>query len=525
MPTPTRTESRIEHLVVLMLENRSFDHMLGFLPHVDPTFDGLRGGGYHNVSLDGVVIPASSDGEPGDAAPDHSYAGVLEQISGYGDVPANGGFVSSYSSVAGDPNAGPNVMRCLDPLRRCPVLAELAQEFAICDAWFSSVPGETWPNRNFAHAATSDGAANIEIGFYYDRTIFEQLAQGGATWRIYHDGFAQAWCFRNLWRQRLTWFDRLLGRAQTIGNWYLQPAFFEHVKAGDLPAYTFIEPAHLSMPGESGVTNSQHPDNNRHSPRDFYAGEDLIKNVYRALLDNPALFERTLLLITYDEHGGFYDHVPPPSAIPPGDKVWRSWSRRAGSFGRALLTRLQGGTAPKPERFRFDRLGVRFPAVLISPWIQPGTVVHTKLEHASIPATLRALFLPSLPSLTARDAGANTFHDVVHASGLVAPRHLPSAPSPSEGAEVDSLPGDPLPTMATIGVRVTDAAEDAGGPRSELDQQLVELGKQVRAELRRETPALGSRPPASATDAIAPASVGDEFADAARAARGTDEPY
>jgi phospholipase C len=528
--TPKSTDPRIKHVVVLMLENRSFDHMLGFLPHADPTFDGLRAGGFHNIAADGSLVRATSDGEPGEAAPDHSHAGVLEQIAGFGDVPANGGFVRSYASVAGDAMTGAKVMRCLDSERSCAVLAQLAQEFAVCDAWFSSVPGETWPNRNFAHAATSDGAANIEIGFYYDRTIFEQLARGGATWRIYHDGLAQAWCFRNLWRQRVTWLDQVLRRHPTIANWHLQPAFYEHVRAGDLPEYAFIEPAHTAMPGETRSTNSQHPDNNRLSTADFYAGEALIKSVYHALLDNPVLFERTLLLITYDEHGGFYDHVSPPAATPPGGRVWRSWTRRVGSFVRAVITRLRGGLVQKQPDFGFDRLGVRVPTVLISPWIKPGTVVHTRLEHASIPATLRALFLPGARSLTARDGAANTFHQVVRDHGLAAPRAHPGAAAPpADVADATSASRSLLPEVSATMGRMSPPTPPADqGPRSELDRQLVELGQQVGAELRRENPqsAQAPTPPSDARSAVEsvdaisqPATVGDAFADAARAAR------
>jgi phospholipase C len=519
-------DPRIEHVVVLMLENRSFDHMLGFLPHADQSFRGLQAGGFHNMSADGVAIPATNDGDPSDAAPDHSHAGVLEQISGYGDVPANGGFVRSYASASGDPAAGVKVMLCLDSLRRCPVLAQLAKEFAVCDAWFSSVPGETWPNRNFAHAATSDGATNIEVGLYYDPTIFERLARGGATWRIYHDGVAQAWCFRNLWRTKVSWLDQLRGRRATIGNWYLQSDFYVHLRAGDLPSYAFIEPAHVSAPGEVRATNSQHPDNNRQSSADFYAGEELIRSIYGALLDNAALFEKTMLLITYDEHGGLYDHVPPPSATPPGGRVWRSWTRRIGILVRGLLAKFQGRPMPMRDDFAFDRLGVRVPAVLISPWIPPGTVVHTEFEHASIPATLRALFVPQLPYLTARDAAANTFHDVLRDHGLPVPRqHLATLPAASRGADggIPHLAG----LSATMPHVTPPAANNASGPRSQLDQQLVELGQQVHEELRREgaVPTVPPTPPAAARTSAAPiaaappASVGDEFADAARAAR------
>ena len=527
-PVLNSIEPRIEHVVVLMLENRSFDHMLGFLRHPDPTFNGLRDGGYRNVSAAGVVVPATSDGDPSDAAPDHSHAGVLEQIAGYGDVPTNGGFVRSYATASGDAAAGAQVMRCLDPDARLPVLAQLAREFAVCDKWFSSVPGETWPNRNFVHAATSDGAADIEVGFYYDRTIFELLESRGGTWRIYHDGMAQAWCFRNLWRQQVTWLDRLLGRKLTIGNWYLQPAFYDHVQAGDLPQYAFIEPAHMAMPGESRATNSQHPDNNRQGPVDFYAGEQLISCVYGALRDNPALFAKTLLLITYDEHGGFYDHVSPPAATPPGGRVWRSVSRQIGDLIRDLLTRFRGKVPPKRDDFAFDRLGVRVPAVLVSPWIKPGTILHTQLEHASVAATLRALFAPGLSSLTARDEHANTFHGVVREHGLEVPRQHARVAIDTADAPTSIPVGSSLPDVsATIVPMTPPSDQDVGGPRSKLNQQLVDLGQQVRTELRREGTSTGAdkaRPTvagseADATDAAAVAPIADEFADAARTAR------
>ena len=162
-------------------------------------------------------------------------------------------------------------MRCLDPLTVSPILARLALEFAVCDAWFSSVPGETWPNRNFAHAATSDDASDIELGFYYHPTIFEQLDAAGASWRIYHDGPAQAWCFRHLWREG-SWLDRMLHRRPTIANWFPRDDFIAHAAAGDLPAYAFIEPTHLVTPAAAGTTNSQHPNNNRHGTADWFVG-------------------------------------------------------------------------------------------------------------------------------------------------------------------------------------------------------------------------------------------------------------
>jgi phospholipase C len=305
---------------------------------------------------------------------------------------------------------GPLVMLCQDPAQ-VPVLSRLALDFAVCDQWFCSVPGETWPNRNFLHAATSDNETDIEIRAYTNRTIFELLEDNGATWRIYYDDTPQVWAFPALWDTP--------GRHK---NWYPTERFAEHVAAGDLPSYSFIEPNHrpplhvLDQEPLFGagpdISDNQHPENNLVSDQaydtfdaaadtDFARGESLIAFVYETLRANPELFTRTVLLITYDEHGGLFDHVPPPSGVPapgrgrgPGARILHAiWHRQASSFD-------------------FTLLGPRVPAVVVSPLIDPGTVDHRVHDHASVPATLRALFAPHASPLTRRDAWAPAFHDL-----------------------------------------------------------------------------------------------------------------
>lgn len=459
--------ARVEHLVVLMLENHSFDHLLGFLDHPRPErFDGLSDGYHYNVDHNGSRVYATKVGKPHGFDPDHSHEGALLQIGAYGDVTTNGGFVRSYEDRHPDDlGKGALVMQCLDPGEHCRVLAELAKEFAVCTAWFCSVPGETWPNRNFAHAATSDGTVNIELGFYYDRTIFEQLEAARASWRIYYDGTPQVWCFRRLWKPRLIMDFLLRRRPPRIANFAEFDDFVLDVSHGKLANYTFIEPAHNRFNSDTGAprrTNSQHPHNNpKDSPGDFMAGEMLIQEVYEALRKNQPLFERTLLLITYDEHGGLYDHVPPPCAVAPDDIISRGTTRRLGRFGRSLVERLKGVRRPKAD-FDFRQLGVRVPAVLVSPWIEPGTVVTDRFDHASIPATLRTLFAPRLSSLTARDEAANTFHSIVTESPRSDPR---SCPALSISYPVARGPSPDVPP-------------------SELDRALAELDRSVKAELR-----------------------------------------
>jgi phospholipase C len=248
----------VDHVVVLALENRSFDHLLGYLDHPDASFDGLRGAGpYTNPGLHaGDVMSASPDAKtvlPVD--PDHSHDAVMGQLGMVGrraSGPTNQGFVASYerkgrgravSSHSGplgwvvdlfhrlvNPGAavkgrGPLIMSC-HAEESVPVLSTLAKQFAVCTRWFASVPGETWPNRNFLHAATSAGEVDIQPGFYADTTIFEVLEGAGKSWHT-----PQVWAFVNLW-----------STPARRANWFPSSAFTEHVAAGTLPNYSFIEP-------------------------------------------------------------------------------------------------------------------------------------------------------------------------------------------------------------------------------------------------------------------------------------------
>jgi len=440
----------VDHVIVLMLENRSFDHMLGYLKHPSREFDGLQPNSVSNPGWkDAARVPATSDAKvvlPVD--PDHSHDAVMQQLAvDHTDgarKPTNQGFVQSYERKArglsppklggivgslvnvvsfvskritkGSPavtDVGPLIMRCHDPNQHpshVEALATLALEFGVCTRWFSSVPGETWPNRNFVHAATSDGETDIAIRFYSNPTIFEVLEQHGRTWRIYHDDTPQVWAFNELW-----------DGSERRANWFPYSKFIDHAKRGELANYSFIEPNHrppvhtLDHVGPD-LSNSQHPGNNLVASReeyeqfvppsdqttDFERGDALIASVYEALRSNPAVFQRSILLITYDEHGGFFDHVPPPTKVPSpgggrsfGTRLWRAIYRR------------------RSEAFDFTMLGVRVPAVVVSPYIAKGAVDATCRDHASVPATLRALFAREAEPLTHRDAWSPPFHTLL----------------------------------------------------------------------------------------------------------------
>ncbi|GAB2791753.1 alkaline phosphatase family protein [Amycolatopsis magusensis] len=379
----------VDHVIVLMMENRSFDHLLGFLDHPDPGFESAAGAlcPIDPAARRSALVPATADATAAlGVDPGHSYEAVRRQI--YGNTPAlprMRGFIQSYADSLGRPaptglltrfwrwlTGAPapiparatDIMRCL-PESRTPVLSQLAKEFAVLTRWFAAVPGETWPNRNFAHAATSDGTVDIEARFYGNRTIFEQLSEADRDWVVYHDGIAQVWAFWKLWTDRR---DNFRGMGELL----------EDIAQDRLPAYSFVEPDHGYGLGPG---NSQHPANNTTGDAGFTAGEALIGRIYNALAARPEVFEKTLFLITYDEHGGFFDHVPPRQHLSP--------------------------LPPAENGFDFRVSGVRVPAVAVSPLIPKGTIDNTFYDHSAIPKTVRNRFAPHLPPLTVRDRDAN----------------------------------------------------------------------------------------------------------------------
>jgi phospholipase C len=394
------SENMVQHLLVLMLENRSFDHMLGYLDYPPGTpFEGLRGreAEMENPLPDGRTLLPTPDASyaihPG---PGHSHDDVMQQLLGSGDRErpyrlTNKGFAANYETKY-NPGRGALALSCFTP-DRLPILATLAQEFAVCDHWFCSVPGATWPNRNFCHAGTSDGQVNIAVRAYHNKTVFEQLSEANLDWSIFYGGFPpQSLAFSRLWRpSELNWLQRI----KPIGQLY------RAIENNRLPHYAFIEP---DMVGK--VSDSQHP--GMGGEMDFRAGERLIWRIYAALRANPDVARKVLLLITYDEHGGFFDHVAPPQG--PEWSVEPAYESPDGTY-----------------TFPFDLLGPRVPAVLVSPWIERGTVDQTVYDHASIPATARKLLGVDAAPLTSRDGMTNTFEKVL---GRAAPRELPVLPEP-----------------------------------------------------------------------------------------------
>lgn len=394
---------KLKHIVVLMMENRSFDHMLGALRAQDSRIDGLKGTETNPDSTGAriAVQPLADFQGQLDPDPNHHFAAVDLQI--FNGNTANSrqanmdGFINSYFQQRRDTDHSHKIMYYFKP-DQLPVLTTLAKEFAVFNRWFASIPGPTICNRAFAHYGTSFGHVTMDL-FYANtvyKSIYQRMADNGLTAKIYY-------------------YDQASSTMEVVNLLQNQPQFFglyqqflDDCKRGTLPSYSFIEPNYSDHDGEGGelLASDQHPDHN------VQEGEIFIAAVYNAIRQNPELWESTALLIVYDEHGGIYDHVLPPPCMPDG----------------FVAQPKDTGTGVP---FTFDRLGVRVPAVLVSPWVPRGTVVSPMkadgtidneriFEHAGIPGTVTNFFLPGFDNKqrSPREAGAETFLDLLSLSAM-----------------------------------------------------------------------------------------------------------
>ena len=452
MPANPESFQKIQHFVVLMLENRSFDHLIGSLRTIDPRVAGLTGSEFNCEDPNSPTTPvavrkATSYVMPFD--PPHEFLDVQMQLYGptkdtpeFPQPPTDpapmSGFVVKAMGVAKSPSDAGCVMEYFGP-DQAPVMSALAREFALFNYWHSSLPGPTWPNRFFVHAATSGGlvdspgADQIIQGFSFPNgTIYERLTTAGKYWRIYHDGIPQTAGIDSL---RLEFVNPLT----LYFRW--MDAFEHDIGLGNLPEYTFIEPNYDTGHNYQNG-NSMHPLN------DIRKGELLVKRVYEAIRNSP-YWENTMLIVTFDEHGGFYDHVPPCPTVPTGD---------------------DGRYSNKEHPFGFDLLGVRVPTIVISAFTERGTIVgtdpadpKTQFDHSSVLATIEKRF--GLPPLTKRDASANTLDVVVN---LDSPRN--DAPTSLATFATASL----LTRIADL-FRPSPEAASENAPLSENQKSMVAL--------------------------------------------------
>ena len=399
--TPARSASPIAHAFVLMLENRSFDNLFlnsripGRLPSTFNLMNVYHGklGGIQDPTLGSQAT--SLPNMPTD--PGHEFPDVLEQLGGTtatyakgGKYPTinNSGFVDNYAKTKPPQEWLGLIMGGFATAEQVPVIYHLATQFALCDQWFSSLPGPTWPNRYFVHGASSAGLdhspSTAEMfewetfdGFKYPHgSIYDAMNNSGVSWRLYYDSngplegkIPQVASIHNI---------------SFVSNLHSLDDFASDLKKNYPYQYTFIEPNYGDVTGSYKGGSSQHPMDG------VAGGESLIKAVYEAIRNSP-IWNSSVLIITYDEHGGFYDSLAPGKAIAPDDNS----SAKYNKYG-----------------FTFNQLGVRVPAVIVSPYVTPGFVDHTIYDHTSILATVERVF--GMSPLTARDASANDLLHILH---------------------------------------------------------------------------------------------------------------
>ena len=440
-PNINKLQSTIKHIVVLMLENRSFDNLLGWLyagktPPYGQQYEGLNESMWNplnNIDADGnpfiEKVPVAKNGypstvytkahvavpnpvdftlpnpDPGEGFRDTNYQlfHKYKVAEAYTPAPVNTGFVDNYQSAMlygtytfGDrPNDPRTIMKCYTP-EQTPVLSELARSFAVCDQYYCSIPSQTLPNRDFVHAATSTGFVNnspvANCNAYTVYNVIQDAIDAGRkdlSWGIFSD---------NLYDPKKK--DDLEGKfgkdhfsltrvimtklydSRFDDNFGTIEDFKSKCQSGELPSYTFLEP-NYGGPKQ----NDQHP------PSDIRPGEQLIADMYNAIRNSPA-FEQTLFVITYDEHGGCYDHFPP-----------------AGGAKNPDITNTAG-----QDGFNFTRFGVRVPCVVVNPYIMPGLIPrpdskaynYTPFDHTSIIKTVYQCF-GLQGNLTERDKAAPDF--------------------------------------------------------------------------------------------------------------------
>ena len=350
-------------------------------------------------------------------------------------VPTMDGFVADYiSAFTAEMGRQPTydeysqIMTGYTP-EQMPVLSTLARGFATFDHWFADVPSQTFTNRSFFHAATASGLvvnapyANFPVHNTAE-TLFDRLEAHGLTWRVYCDPPSRYSLTGLIHAPRL--------RERFATNFFSTDQFFADAENGELPTYAFIEPqiighAHNDM---HPAFSMQTPGLNFDPPSSLIAGEDLLARIYDAIRSSSSPTGsncfNTLFMVVFDEHGGTYDHVPPPAATRP------TRPDRAGQMD-----------------FTFDRLGIRLPAIAISPWIPEKTVVNDTYRNTSVIRTMRERWNLG-PPLTARDADAADIAPVLTLDQPRAPEDWPDVtPRPVPEMDQALIPLDqPLSPLA-----------------------------------------------------------------------------
>jgi phospholipase C len=360
---PLGTEIPIDTVVIIMMENRSFDHLLGNIQAMQPDAD-VAPPGVFNLDTDGTQVPRFHLTEFCFDDPDHGWTDTHNEWDG-GKMD---GFVTVNNLNDGAPADGKRAMGYYTE-QDLPFMYSLASTFSLADRSFSSLLGPTFPNRSYLEAATSYGETGGTLFTDARLNLIELLETGNVTWHDYYTNLPTLGIF-------LDSFTKHLDNASMVSD------FMTDAQMGNLSQVNFVDPDLAQR--DEGLKNDFHP------PGDVQLGDEFVSQVVNALIASPQ-WPRMAVFITFDEHGGAYDHVPPPPACPPD----------------ALTPNDLG---PNDYRANFDRLGIRVPTIVVSPYAKPHYVSHVVYDHTSILRFIESRFI--LPAMTARDANADPLFDM-----------------------------------------------------------------------------------------------------------------
>jgi phospholipase C len=404
LPAGTDTIPRIEHIVVLMMENHSYDNRLGMLRRRGA--NGFRLGRHGRPTATNPY--ANGDIQHAFRMPTTCQISTVTQEWGNSHIQYDNGKMDGFVITSKAEAMG--YWQEEDQ----PFYYSLAREFPIGDAYHSSVLGQTYPNRRYLLAATSIGQVNDTLPNLTDYppngTIFDQLDAHGITWKDYYTDLATTELYPPLY-------------LKNVGKKVVPIAgFFSDAAAGTLPNYCLVEPDYSTQSEEN--------------PQNIAVGEAFAASVVNAVINGPA-WDRTLLMWTYDEHGGYYDHVPPPAAVPPDN----------------IAPQVPAGQSAYDG---FGRYGFRVPFALVSPWARRHHVSHVVYDHTSILKLVETKW--NLPALTYRDANANAPLDMLDLR-----RPSFAEPPPLAQPLVDTDPGSL--TCSVTGAGTIPPPGSVTGPR------------------------------------------------------------
>lgn len=427
-----------------MFENRSFDHMLGHLSleNINPEVDGLREPleNYKNIFNTEPFSPYPGKGYsplPGDIPHEKDYVNIQLSKNEVNQKFTMDGFVEAYAKFSKTSPVGEAPPMMYFPSSEVPITSFLAQNFCVCDNWFCPIPTSTQPNRTMALC----GDSNIDqTGIQYisaKNNFFDWLTGAGINWKVYHDYITFFILYPDLW-------NLVLGK-----NFSPYKEFYTDWSAGKKatdPRLIVIEPTYQDAP------HINHRPNDNHAPLAVGWGEEFLRTVYETVISNGSKWNETLMIVYYDEHGGFYDHVPPP-LIPDTT------------------------TAHNP--IKFESLGPRIPGIIVSPFVKKGTLCRELFDHTSVLQLLAEIFTPG-----------KSFSENVEVRKNAGIKSISAALNNEVPWQPPLPPSQSIPVNSILGESLTTPPKGSESMRQSFEKASLDIMNERTAEVKKKYPEL-----------------------------------